>query len=450
MLNLDKKNQPTTEQTLTVLHRQEHGISRKDISDNALKVLYRLKKSGYSAYLVGGGVRDLLLNQQPKDFDIATNATPEQIQKLFRNCRLVGRRFRLAHIMFGRDTIEVATFRGHHDNESKTPSSSQSNQGMLLRDNVYGSIEEDAVRRDFTINALYYDISDFSVRDYVNGLADLDDGIIRLIGDPETRYREDPVRMLRAIRFSAKLDMTICEETAAPIEALIPLLRNIPSARLFEESLKLLQSGYGVETYHLLREFNLFPALFPLLAEYFTEHQDSQCEQMIEQVLASTDHRILNNMRVHPAFMFAAMLWYPLEIRTEEIRSESGLSYVESFMLAANDVLDEQVKSTAIPKRFTGVIRDIWQLQLRLPKRNGSRALKLLEQPKFRAAFDLLAMRAKIEGGEIQTLTSWWESFQYANHDERHRMILNINKSDAQKNRRRKKSFQHRKPYSGK
>ena len=240
------------------ISRNEHNISRKNISENALKVLYRLNKQGYEAYLVGGCIRDLLLGKKPKDFDIATNATPEQIQKVFRNCRLIGRRFRLAHIMFGKEIIEVATFRGDHDGQSEqTNISKRSQSGMLLRDNVYGTIEQDAIRRDFTMNALYYNVKDFTIRDYCGGLNDLKNGIIRLIGDPQTRYREDPVRMLRTIRFAAKLNMKIDQATADPIKTLAPLLKNIPSARLFDESLKLLQSGHGYNTYILLKQYQL-------------------------------------------------------------------------------------------------------------------------------------------------------------------------------------------------
>lgn len=449
-MNRDNKTREISDLKLEVIPRQEHGISRKDISENALKVLYRLNKAGYDAYLVGGGVRDLMLNKQPKDFDIATSATPEEVRKLFRNCRLVGRRFRLAHILFGRDIIEVATFRGHHAGEKGEKFASQSNDGMLLRDNVYGTIDEDAERRDFTVNALYYNIADFSVRDYAGGVEDLNNRVIRLIGDPETRYREDPVRMLRAVRFAAKLDMQINEATAAPIPALAHLLRDIPAARLFEESLKLLQSGNGFATYHMLRDYQLFAPLFPILDEHFTEERNSKCEQMIEQVLKSTDHRVEHDQRINPAFMFAAMLWYPLETRAEEIAFESGLSYYDAFMVAANDILDEQVKSIAIPRRFTAMIRDIWQLQLRMSRRSGNRAYKLLEQPKFRAAFDFLEMRGEIEGGQLKELAAWWDDFQKAQRDERHEMMQALNKaSTAKKTRRRRKSKpRRRKPGS--
>jgi len=403
---------------MTIIPRDGHHISRKDISENALKVLYRLNKAGYEAYLVGGGVRDLLLGKKPKDFDVTTNATPEQMRKLFRNCRLVGRRFRLAHVMFGPEIIEVATFRGHHEAElvSEDRNNSQRGQnGMLLRDNIFGSIEDDAQRRDLTINSLYYSVADFTVRDYVGGLNDLRQGIIRLIGDPETRYREDPVRMLRVIRFAAKLEMSIAAETAAPIPRLATLLHDIPPARLFEETLKLLQAGYGYRTYLQLREYQLFQPLFPTITRNFTEMGDSNMERIIIQVLKNTDNRIHNDMRVNPAFLFSAMFWYPLLENAQRIAQEGGLAWYDAFALAMNDVLDEACRSLAIPKRITTLVRDIWQLQLRLPRRHGKRAWKLMEHPKFRAAYDLLALRAEVENNqELLRLSAWWSEFQIA------------------------------------
>ncbi|HEB98384.1 MAG TPA: polynucleotide adenylyltransferase PcnB, partial [Thiotrichales bacterium] len=249
-----------------IIPRAEHGISRSNISPNALKVLYRLRSAGYRACLVGGGVRDLLLGREPKDFDVATDARPEEVRKLFRNCRLVGRRFRLAHVVFGREVIEVATFRGRHD-AAEEGETATSEEGRILRDNVYGTIEEDAWRRDFTVNALYYDIEDFSVRDYVGGMEDLRAGVLRLIGDPEARYREDPVRMLRAVRFAVKLGFRIEPATEAPIESLAHLLFEIPPARLFEEVLKLFQGGMALETFEMLRHYDLFGKLFPLTEE---------------------------------------------------------------------------------------------------------------------------------------------------------------------------------------
>ncbi|MBS0896772.1 polynucleotide adenylyltransferase PcnB [Pantoea dispersa] len=402
---------------MTVIPRESHNISRKDISENALKVLYRLNKAGYEAYLVGGGVRDLLLGKKPKDFDVTTNATPEQMRKLFRNCRLVGRRFRLAHVMFGPEVIEVATFRGHHQEESVDDrnGSQRGQNGMLLRDNIFGNIEDDAQRRDLTINSLYYSVADFTVRDYVGGLQDLQEGTIRMIGDPETRYREDPVRMLRVVRFAAKLDMSIAAETAEPIPRLATLLNDIPPARLFEESLKLLQAGYGYRTYLMMREYQLFQPLFPTLARNFTEQGDSPMERMLAQVLKNTDTRLHNDMRVNPAFLFAAMFWYPQLESAEQIAQESGLTYFDAFALSMNETLDEACRALAIPKRITTLIRDIWQLQLRMSRRHGKRAWKLMEHPKFRAAYDLLALRAEVENNaELLRLSQWWGEFQSA------------------------------------
>lgn len=433
------------ELSLNIITRQEHNVSRKKISDNALKVLYRLHGAGFDAYLVGGGVRDSLLGQQPKDFDIATNATPEQIRQLFKNCRLIGRRFRLAHIMFGRDIIEVATFRGHHQEPSKNVSQ-QSKEGMLLRDNVYGTIDEDAERRDFTINAMYYSIADYSIHDYAGGIEDLEDKLVRLIGDPETRYREDPVRMLRAIRFAVKLDFDIEEDTAAPIEDMAVLLRDIPPARLYEESLKMLQSGHGLETYHLMREYNLFQQLFPTIAEFFTEGYDSPTEQMLDLVLDSTDQRIEEGKRINPAFMFAAMLWYPLQAKAEQLMEKRNLAHYDAIMEASNMILDDQVRSIAIPRRHTATIREIWQLQLRMPRRNGKRAFRLMELNKFRAGFDFLEMRGEIEQGETQQLAKWWDTFQGAGRNMRQAMVADLDpSSDGQPRQRRRKTYRKKK-----
>ncbi|WP_211091924.1 polynucleotide adenylyltransferase PcnB [Vibrio agarilyticus] len=426
------------ELALNVITRDEHTISRKQISDNALKVLYRLQGAGFDAFLVGGGVRDLLLGQRPKDFDIATNATPEQIKHLFRNCRLIGRRFRLAHIMFGRDIIEVATFRGHHQEPSQNVAQ-QSKEGMLLRDNVYGTVDEDAERRDFTINSMYYNIADYSIHDYARGIDDLEDKLVRLIGDPQTRYREDPVRMLRAIRFAVKLDFDIEEDTAEPIEHMAYLLRDIPAARLYEESLKLLQAGYGLETYHLLREYNLFQQLFPSISEQFTPDYHSQTEQMLDLVLDSTDMRIEEGKRINPAFMFAAMLWYPMLAIAQNLMNQRGFSYYDAVMEASNLILDEQIKTIAIPRRHTATVREIWQLQLRLPRRNGKRAMRLMELNKFRAGFDFLEMRGEVEGGETATLAKWWATFQNAGREMRQAMVNDLDHATPSKSPRRKR-----------
>jgi poly(A) polymerase len=367
-----------------------------------------------------------MLGKEPKDFDVTTNATPEQIKELFRNCRLIGRRFRLAHIVFGREIIEVATFRGHHASEQSATTgqslSKQSDHGQLLRDNVFGSIEEDAERRDFTVNAMYYNIADFSISDFADGMEAVKQRKIVMIGDPETRYREDPVRMLRAVRFAVKLNMQISPETGDPIYQLAPLMANIPAARLFEEVLKLLLSGQGLETYKLLYQYHLFEPLFPQLAPLLKQ-SDSREAQFVEQVLTNTDNRINTGQRVTPAFIFAAFMWYPLEERCQQHMVEGGLSYFDAFNLALNDGLHRQIQRIMIPKRFSIPIREIWQLQLRLPKRYGRRAYQMLEHPRFRAAYDFLLLRGQIEGGELLELADWWTEFQEADEDQRKDML---------------------------
>ncbi|MGO4891221.1 polynucleotide adenylyltransferase PcnB [Flavobacterium sp. W21_SRS_FM6] len=425
--------------SVAIVPRADHPISRDDISENALKVLYRLHNAGYQAYLVGGCVRDLLLGKEPKDFDVTTNATPEQIKGLFRNCRLIGRRFRLAHIVYGREVIEVATFRGHHQDSDDTNDedsadtsdlSKQSDHGQLLRDNVFGSIEEDAQRRDFTINAMYYNIADFSISDFAGGMAAIKAKEIALIGDPETRYREDPVRMLRAVRFAVKLNMRISDKSAKPIKELAPLLGNIPAARLFEEVLKLLLSGQGLATYRLLDTYDLFEPLFPQLGPLLSD-KNSREVRFVEQVLTNTDNRINTGQRVTPAFIFAAFLWYPLEERCQQLMVEGGLTHFDAFNLALNDVLHKQIQRIMIPKRFSMPIREIWQLQLRLSKRFGRRAYQMLENPKFRAAYDFLLLRADVEGGALLELAEWWTEFQSADEQGRKNLLADLRKAEG-------------------
>ena len=405
-------------------------------------MLYRLNNSGYQAYLVGGCVRDILLGKKPKDFDVTTDATPEQIKDLFRNCRLIGRRFRLAHIVFGREIIEVATFRGHHQNtdDGSSKVSKQSDHGQLLRDNVFGSIEEDAQRRDFTINAMYYNIADYSISDFAGGMQAIKDKQLALIGDPETRYREDPVRMLRAIRFAVKLDMGISQESAAPIKSMAPLMANIPPARLFEEVLKLLLSGQGLATYKLLSEYHLFEPLFPQLAPLLTQVEGRE-SKFVELVLTNTDNRINTGQRVTPAFIFAAFMWYPLEERCQQLMAEGGLNHFDAFNMALNDVMHRQIQRIMIPKRFSVPIRDIWQLQNRLPKRYGRRAYQMLEHPKFRAAYDFLLMRGRIEGGKLLELADWWTEFQEVDEGGRKHMlqVLRDKESGATKRPRKRR-----------
>ncbi|GLX82911.1 polynucleotide adenylyltransferase PcnB [Thalassotalea eurytherma] len=430
-----------------MIPRDQHPVSRQFISNNALKVLYRLNKGGYEAYLVGGGVRDILLGLTPKDFDIVTNATPEQIKGLFRNCRLIGRRFRLAHIVFGRDIIEVATFRGHHDDTSgkNTKISKQSDQGMLLRDNIYGSIEEDAERRDFTINALYYSTQDFKVYDFAGGVHDIEQRKIRLIGDPETRYREDPVRMLRAIRFATKLDMTISPETQAPIKPLASLLSNIPAARMFEEFLKLFVSGKAQANFNLLREYDLFEHFFPAVEralcanDNFSLEESELMTQFIAKALDNTDIRIANDQRVTPAFLFASILWFPLQKRIETLKANSDILPQDAFFQAYHELMSEQQQSVAIPKRFQLPIKDIWILQERFEKRDPKRAFKTLEHPKFRAGYDFLLLRAEFGDDQIKELAKWWTEFQDASSSTQSQMLKTTGRANPHRKVRRKR-----------
>ncbi|WP_192813367.1 polynucleotide adenylyltransferase PcnB [Gallaecimonas xiamenensis] len=421
-------------QDSTLIPRDEHSISRKDISDNALKVLYRLNKAGYEAYLVGGGVRDLLLGLHPKDFDIVTNARPDDIRKLFRNCRLVGRRFRLAHILFGREIIEVATFRG---SLTDNPDAARSDEGMLLRDNAYSdSVEEDALRRDFTINALYYNIADYSILDFAGGLRALKQRRIELIGDPATRYREDPVRMLRAVRFATKLDMSIAPDTAKPIRELAPLLDDIPAARLFEECLKLFMAGHGLDNFRMLCDYGLFQRLFPSLVPFL---DDPKARRFIEMALENTDHRVRTDQKSTPAYLFAAFLWPLLDMRAQDILLESGLPTNDAYQIAMNEVLDDQCRRIAIPRRFTTTIREIWTLQTRLDKRAGRRAERLFEHPRFRAAFDFLEMRGEVEGKEIKALAQWWQEYQEQGEPGRRQLVSSLFEAKGPKRRKPRK-----------
>jgi len=409
----------TTHLEPVIIPRSEHRISRASISDNALKVLYRLKNAGYGAYLVGGGVRDLSLGREPKDFDIATDATPEQVNELFRNCRLIGRRFRLAHVHFGREIIEVATFRAlqpdaeAEDEDEADDDAHRMEDGLILRDNVYGSIEEDALRRDFTVNALYYNIADFSVVDYVGGMADLEQGTLRLIGDPQTRYREDPVRMLRAVRFAAKLGFRIHPETAAPIPRMAELLADIPAARLFEEVLKLFLGGQGAQTFEMLRHHGLFHHLFPATDSALDDDEHGELITFVARALENTDRRVNDERPVTPAFLFGALIWPAVLAQLPGARLAPGL---EPHLLqqASTEALERQLRSITIPKRFGVPMREIWHLQARLDRRTPKRAQRLLGHPRFRAAYDFLLLRAEA-GLADPELARWWTDFQHGN-----------------------------------
>ncbi|HEX2668794.1 MAG TPA: polynucleotide adenylyltransferase PcnB [Gammaproteobacteria bacterium] len=394
-----------------IIPRADHSISRANISENALKVLYRLKNAGYEAYLVGGGVRDLLLGREPKDFDIATSASPEQVEREFRNCRLIGRRFRLAHVRFGDEIIEVATFRasGAADTageEDEADRAHDGGTGRILRDNIYGTVEEDAVRRDFSVNALYYDVRDFSVRDYVGGLPDLRDGVLRLIGDPEVRYREDPVRMLRAVRFAVKLGFKLHSGTERPIGRLSGLLADVPPARMFEEILKLFMYGFGEQAFEALRHHGLFEQLFPRTEEALAVEEQGFPRVFIAKALASTDSRVQQDLPVTPAFLFAALLWEPVRQIAAQLEAE-GLHPSEALRRASAEVVDEQVQRVALPRRFSTPMIEIFTLQPRFTQRQGKRPQRLMEHPRFRAAYDFMVLRAQ-SGEADPELAEWW------------------------------------------
>ena len=436
--------------------RDQHTFSRKNVSPNALKVLYRLHEAGFDAYLVGGCIRDHLIGIEPKDFDVVSNATPEETHALFSNSRLIGRRFKLVHVTYGREIIEVSTFRANStgpdanaeptkaNTSLKGKDTARSTHGILLRDNVYGSIEEDAERRDFTFNALYYNIADFSIHDYCGGLADIEQGQIRIIGDPRKRYQEDPVRMLRAIRFAAKLNFEIEAVTAAPIKEMAHLLDHIPPARLFEEVLKLLGSGNGVRTFELLREYGLFKYLFPDLNAVLDsgwQRQDIHPEAFILQGLENTDARIREGKSTAPYFLYAILLWPSVALRHEEFENQ-GLPVLPALHQAASMVLDNQVAATAIPRRFSTPMREIWDLQFRLPKRFGKRAFTLLQHPRFRAAYDFLLIREQ-SGTELGGLGDWWSEFQKVPENQQRALI---NKADARKGDAEAPSPKRRRP----
>ncbi len=392
---------------LRIIPRDQHVISRKNISKAALRVLYRLHDAGYAAYLVGGAVRDLLLDVPPKDFDVATDATPEEVKKLFRNCRLIGRRFRLAHVVFGPEIIEVATFRG--TGEEGGDGDRRIVDGRIVRDNIWGTIEEDALRRDFRVNAMYYDIGDFSVRDYVGGMQDLEDRVLRLIGDPEVRYHEDPVRMLRAARLAAKLGMHIDAAATAPFESLGPLLADAASARLFDESMKMFLTGNGLKSFRMLEQCGLLKFLFPATARAL-KRGDAGLRSLVEQGLTNTDARIGEGKSVTPAFLFAVLLWG--EVRDEARHAiERGQDGNDAWAHAASKVVGEQCQRVAIPRRFTFTMEEIWSLQPRFEQVQRKRVFRLMAHPRFRAAFDFLLLRAD-ESAATRELGQWWEHAQ--------------------------------------
>ena len=404
-----------------------HPVRRDQLSAAARSVTRKLQDEGFKAFIVGGAVRDLLLGIEPKDFDIATDATPEQVKPLFRRAFVIGRRFRLVHVHAGNDVIEVSTFRA-----AQTGNDTTDEHGRLLSDNVYGSQAEDAVRRDFTINALYFDPATESIWDYVGGFVDIRARRLKLIGPPVTRYREDPVRMLRAVRLAAKLELTIDAKSEEPIERLAPLMAHVPPARLFEEMQKLLLSGHAVDTLKSLRAHGLSHGLLPLLDVILEQPLG---HKFIDAALAGTDTRVRADMGVSPAFLFAALLWHEV-LATWNTSKESGERPQPALLDAMDKVLHAQAERIAIPRRFEATIKEIWSLQPRFEQRAGSRPARLLEHPRFRAAYDFLVLRG--ESGEApQALVDWWTQFQEATEEERHAMLK---PDEAPKKRRRSRS----------
>lgn len=394
---------------MKVIPRDQHCVSRKDISPGALKVMSRLRDRDHQAYLVGGAVRDLLLGGHPKDFDIATDATPEEVHALFSNSRIIGRRFRIVHVRFGREVIEVTTFRGHHDDGDPTgPAAKRSSRGLLLRDNVFGTLEEDAVRRDLTVNALYYDSGSFEVFDQVGGLDDLEARQVRVIGDPAKRYREDPVRMLRTLRFAAKLDFRVEKGSGAPIAELASLLDDIPAARLFDEFGKLFLAGNAQLTLRLLREYRCFDHLFPDSARL--ADTDPFYDRLLDAAMGNTDQRIRQGKPVTPAFILAAILWPAVCERRQQLEKQ-GEKPVPAMHGAGQEVVAQACQRIAIPRRFSMPMREIWEMQLRLPRTEGKRALELMSKRRFRAAYDFLLLREQA-GEDCAGLGATWTRLQ--------------------------------------
>lgn len=406
--------------------RSGHDISREKISSNALKVLYRLQQGGFDAFLVGGSVRDLLLGLKPKDFDVATNAHPEQIQALFRNCRLIGRRFRLAHIYFRDGIIEVATFRAQEDDSTGDRHTSET--GMIIRDNIYGTLESDAWQRDFTINALYYNIADFSVVDFAGGMRDLKHRLIRMIGDPIKRYHEDPVRMLRAVRFAAKLGLKIHQESEQPIFEFSGLLLNVPPARLFEEIVKIFFNGSALASFDLLRHYGLFALLFSQTEACLVDDKAAKIfHQLLIIALTQADQRFAQGKTLNPAFLFAVLLWEPLQ-RVIRQYQQNGMKLFPALHLAMEKVIQRQNKSLNLPRRYTTVTKEIWLLQFRLAQRVGKRISSVLYHARFRAAYDLLELRSKA-GEPVSELSDWWTKFQVDDETVRQNMLSELHRS---------------------
>ena len=396
------KNKKVSDPTQpTTLQAKEHGIDPKLISPNAIRVTDTLQQAGYKAFIVGGAVRDLLLSIKPKDFDVATNATPEQVKRLFRRAFIIGKRFQIVHVMFGQELIEVTTFRG-----TISEGALKDEHGRVLRDNTFGSQHEDAVRRDFTINAMYYDPATQTVLDYHGGIADIRAKTLRIIGVPEARYREDPVRMLRVARFAARLKFTIAAETAAPIKVMAPLINNVPAARIFDEMLKLLMSGHALACLQQLRKEGLHHGLLPLLDVVLEQPMG---EKFVTLALGNTDARVVQGKPVSPGFLFASLLWHQVLEKWRAYQA-AGEYPIPALHLAADDVLNAQTEKLALQRKIASDMRDIWAMQPRFERRTGKSPYKLLEHIRLRAGYDFLLLRC--ESGEVDAeIGTWWSAF---------------------------------------
>jgi poly(A) polymerase len=415
----------------TIYGKDKHAIRKEDISRCARRTCEELQRAGHAAFVVGGAVRDLLLGRKPKDFDIATSATPEEVRSIFRRSRIIGRRFQIVHVLCGAETVEVSTFRAHFTREPDAENTDE--HGRMLSDNIFGTQAEDAMRRDFTVNALFYDPVKEEVWDYVHGMKDLKSKKLVIIGDPDTRYREDPVRMLRAARLGAKLGLEIDAKTKEPIRELRHLLENVPQARLFEEILKLLLSGNAVECVRVLRELELHHGLLPLLD---TALEDPEAGPFAMAALRATDERLAAGKPVSPAFLLAALLWGQVEKGLRKYEGK-GQPTVPALHSAMHEALDEQRGTLAIPKRFDATMKELWLMQPRFLQRGGNRPYRLLEHPRFRAAYDFFALRAA-SANAPQEAARWWERFQDASADERDGMLVSDEAGPKKKRRRRR------------
>jgi poly(A) polymerase len=421
-----------------ILKVAEHGIKREMISACALRTTDQLQQAGYQAFVVGGAVRDLLMGRAPKDFDVATDATPDQVRSVIRRSRIIGRRFQIVHALCGNETVEVSTFRAMSvaivevENDSNEMRADE--HGRLLRDNVFGDQAEDASRRDFTANALFYDPATQEVWDYHHGVADIRAKKLRMIGDPATRYREDPVRLLRAARFAAKLGFGIDGPTQKPIREMAELLKNVPKSRLFDEMMKLLLSGHAWACVTTLRNEGLHHGLLPLLDVILEQPMG---ERFVKLALEQTDLRIQQDKTVSPGFLFATLLWHEV-LAAWDANLKGDMRKTLALHQAMDDVLKKQSAQLNIPRRFDAVMNEIWQLQPRFLDRAGSKPFRLLSHPRFRAGFDFLLLRCQC--GELdEELGVWWEKFQAADEDERQGMLLVETAEPGAKKRRRRK-----------